>query len=356
MGIDGVTMQGGFGLDEGPLLEVRDLRVCFQGGRVLAVDGVSLVLQRGEALGIVGESGCGKSTTLKAILRVLPASAVVSGAITLRGRQLLAFPEAVMRTVRGRDAGMIFQDPQAFLNPTLPIGRQITEPLLWHRMAGREEAKRRAIAMLASVGIPAAAQRFGQYPFEFSGGMLQRAMIARALICDPPLLLADEPTTALDVTVQAQILDLLRTLRQERGMSLILVTHDLAVATQVCDRILVMYSGHVVEEVRASSFATESRHPYSLGLLQSIPHLGGGSRRLSTIPGAPPTPEEASAPGCVFAPRCPYRLEHCLTERPVLRPSGRGRAACWRSDENLRALPLAEGLGNTPRAKEGGIA
>jgi peptide/nickel transport system ATP-binding protein len=320
-----------------PLLEVENLQTEFRAGgqTVRAVDGLSFTLAAGEVLGLVGESGCGKSMTALSILRLVDGSpGICGGSVRLDGRDLLGLPEAQMRQVRGGDIGMIFQEPMTSLNPVLTIGRQLTEAV---RLGGasRMEARERAAELLHLVRIPDAAGRLADYPHHFSGGMRQRVMIAMALARSPRLLIADEPTTALDVTVQAQILDLLIDLRDRLGMAIILITHDLGVVAETCDRAVVMYAGRKIEEAPVSDLFARPQHPYTLGLMKSVPHMShGGVRpaRLSEIPGMVPSPA-AMPEGCRFAPRCALAIERCATY-PDWRQAGTGHvAACWRAGE-----------------------
>src|SRR5579884_3661483 len=301
-----------------PLLEVRDLRTEFatQEGVVHAVNGISYVLHEGEALGIVGESGCGKSVGALSVMRLIPSppGRIAGGEINFNGRNLLALNDEQMRRIRGNEIAMVFQDPMTSLNPVLTIGRQIGEALELHKgMAGKS-----------------ARSRVDDYPHQFSGGMRQRVMIAMAVSCDPRLLIADEPTTALDVTIQAQILDIMTRLRRELGMALILITHDLGVVAGVCDRIAVMYAGYIVEEASAEDLFADPRHPYTLGLLRSLPRIDEPRReRLIPIEGLPPD-LISLPPGCPFAPRCSYAVARSETERPLLEPVAPGhRVACW---------------------------
>jgi oligopeptide/dipeptide ABC transporter ATP-binding protein len=303
------------------ILTVEDLHVQFWTGRgtVHAVNGISFDIAPGETLGIVGESGCGKSVTSLALLGILPrAGKVTRGTATFGGRDLLKLKDEQLRTIRGREIGMIFQDPMTSLNPVLTIGRQIREPLEAHFGMNREQADKRAVELLDQVGIPSAKQRLKDYPHQFSGGMRQRAMIAMALACEPKLLIADEPTTALDVTIQAQILELLKSLVAERGTALIMITHDLGVVAGMCERVNVMYAGMFMETGSASRLFAEPRHPYTLGLLQSVPRLDAGRRQaLQPIPGAPRN--MLSAPTeCPFAPRCRYEVELSRQQVPPL--------------------------------------
>jgi oligopeptide transport system ATP-binding protein len=304
-----------------PLLEVEDLRVAFwtSRGTVHAVNGVSFAVRPGDTLGIVGESGCGKSVTSLAILGLLPrAGRVTGGRARFEGRELLALSDRDMRRVRGRDIAMIFQDPMTSLNPVLTIGRQIREALETHLGVGKKEAEERAAELIDRVGIPNATARIRDYPHQFSGGMRQRAMIAMALACEPKLLIADEPTTALDVTIQAQILDLLRSLVEERGTALVLITHDLGVVAGMCERVNVMYAGMFMETAPADWLFASPRHPYTLGLLQSVPRLDAPRRaRLHPIEGAPRDMlQEPQA--CPFQPRCRYEVAQSRREVPPL--------------------------------------
>jgi oligopeptide/dipeptide ABC transporter ATP-binding protein len=315
------------------LLSVNDLRVQFwtQRGTVHAVNGVSFDVAPGETLGIVGESGCGKSVTSLAILGILPrAGRVSSGQALFEGRDLLGRSDAELRRIRGREIAMIFQDPMTSLNPVLTVGRQIRESLETHMGMTRKEAQARAVELLVQVGIPEARRRTGDYPHQFSGGMRQRAMIAMALACEPKLLIADEPTTALDVTIQAQILDLLRGLVAERDTALIMITHDLGVVAGMCDRVNVMYGGMIMETGGAEDVFRSPRHPYTLGLLQSVPRLDTPrGRRLHPIEGAPRDMLRPPA-ACPFAPRCAYEVEQSRLEVPALVEVSPGhRVACF---------------------------
>jgi oligopeptide/dipeptide ABC transporter ATP-binding protein len=316
-----------------PLLSVDGLRVEFstERGTIYAVNGVSFAIAEGETLGIVGESGCGKSVTALALLGILSrAGRVTGGTAVFAGQDLLRLSDRELRAIRGKDIGMIFQDPMTSLNPVLTIGSQIREALTTHFDISSKEADARVVELLDQVGIPSAKARVGDYPHQFSGGMRQRAMIAMALACEPKLIIADEPTTALDVTIQAQILDLLRALVVERRTALILITHDLGVVAGMCERVNVMYAGTIVETGAADHIFAQPRHPYTLGLLQSVPRLDVGRQlALQPIPGqprnmlSPPT-------ACPFAPRCRFRLEICTQELPALEPRGDGQqAACF---------------------------
>jgi oligopeptide/dipeptide ABC transporter ATP-binding protein len=316
-----------------PLLSVEDLRVQFwtSRGTVHAVNGISFDIAAGETLGIVGESGCGKSVTSLALLGILPrAGRVVGGRALFEGRDLIGLSDEQLRKVRGREIAMIFQDPMTSLNPVLTIGRQIREALETHFGMDKDAANARVAELLDQVGIPSAKMRLKDYPHQFSGGMRQRAMIAMALACEPKLLIADEPTTALDVTIQAQILELLRTLVADRDTALIMITHDLGVVAGMCERVHVMYAGTFVETGAAEQLFGAPRHPYTLGLLQSVPRLDAGRKqRLTPIEGAPR--DMLSAPtACPFAPRCRYEVEQSRQELPRLEEIEPGhRVACF---------------------------
>jgi oligopeptide transport system ATP-binding protein len=345
---------------DGPLLKVCDLRVEFSSssGRVHAVNGVSFELQPHELLGIVGESGCGKSVTSLAILRLLakPAGRVVGGQVEFDGIDLLGLNDDEMRDLRGRHVAMIFQDPMTSLNPVTTIGEQLTEVVRAHTKLSRQEAEKRALETLELVGLPNAKSRLKNFPHQFSGGMRQRVMIAMALILGPKLLIADEPTTALDVTIQAQILDLIARVARETGAAVMLITHDLGVVAGMTQRIQVMYAGQIVETATTDELFAHPRHPYTVGLLRSIPRLDiGGSRELIPIDGLPPDLTRLPA-GCPFAPRCAWAIERCLDENPPLTvpgtatpaselPLGTHVAACWNpaTDQEARAGAPASG-------------
>jgi peptide/nickel transport system ATP-binding protein len=320
-----------------PLLRVSDLKTHFhtRDGIVRAVDGVSFDVKAGETLAIVGESGCGKSVTSMSILRLLPMppARIAADRIEFDGRNLLELTEPEMRKIRGNAISMIFQEPMTSLNPVLTVGRQIAEALVLHRGMSQKEATARAIEMLRKVHIPEAERRVTQYPHELSGGMRQRVMIAMALACGPRLLIADEPTTALDVTIQAQILELMRELHRETGAAIILITHDLGVVAEMAQRVVVMYAGRKVEEAPIEELFERPRHPYTRGLLGSMPHLGDSvnetGKRLVEIPGMVPSLKDP-APGCLFAPRCTNAGERCTREAPPLELQAPGHwAACW---------------------------
>ena len=318
------------------LLRILDLTVdlATEEGEVRPVDGVSLSLATGEILGLVGESGCGKTMTALAIMRLLPEpGSRTSGTVQLMDRDLLALPEADMRRVRGPSISMIFQEPMTSLDPVFTIGHQLTETMRAHHKIGRHEARERAIGILERVGIPNPAQRLNDYPHQLSGGMRQRVMIAIALILEPQLLIADEPTTALDVTIQAQILELIDDLRQRSQMSVLLISHDLAVVGQVAERVAVMYAGEVVETMPTTSLFVAPRHPYTQGLLRCIPGLahdsGATEARLHVIEGRVPELRNLP-PACRFAPRCPYAMDRCWNERPQLeKVADEQYLRCW---------------------------
>ena len=318
------------------LMEVKDLAVRFhtEEGVVHAVNGVSYTLHEGETLGVVGESGCGKTVHALAIMGLIPIppGEIPSGEVNFRGRDLMKLSPNKRRLVRGAEIAMIFQDPMTSLNPVLTIGRQITEALRLHLGMDNEQARARAAELLAMVGIPSAAQRLDDYPHQFSGGMRQRAMIAMGLSCNPQLLIADEPTTALDVTIQAQILDLVRRLRDKIGMAMIWISHDLGVVAGLADTVQVMYAGYIVERGTAKDVYKDSRHPYTIGLLGSLPRLDQKNERLFSIEGSPPDMRYLPK-GCPFMTRCPYRIAKCDEENPLLKLVPDGAAdhtmACW---------------------------
>ncbi|PJR09097.1 ABC transporter ATP-binding protein [Sinorhizobium meliloti] len=315
------------------VLDVSDLRVLFEGDArtVTAVDGVSFSVKKGRTLAIVGESGSGKSVTSLAVMRLLPEhTARISGSINFDGRQLLDETKSAMRSLRGNRLAMIFQEPMTSLNPSYTIGEQINEVILRHRRMSKKEATERAIAMLRLVRIPSPETRYHQYPHNLSGGMRQRVMIAMALACDPELLIADEPTTALDVTIQAQVLELMRELQQKTGAATILITHDLGVVAESCDDVIVMYAGQVVEQCSVEELFTFPQHPYTVGLLGSLPRLDEKQERLVAITGT--VPDMANPPsGCRFQARCPFRIEKCAT-MPELREVSQGHfSRCWRA-------------------------
>ena len=317
------------------LLEVKNLQTHFatRAGVVRAVDGVSFYLDAGELLGLVGESGCGKSITALSIMRLIaPPGKIVAGEINFDGKNLLTLPDAKMRQIRGDDIAMIFQDPMTSLNPVFTVGEQIAEALRLHRKLSRKAARAAAIEAMREVAIPDPSRRIDDYPHQLSGGMRQRVMIAMALACDPKLLIADEPTTALDVTIQAQILELLDELRRNRELAVLLITHDLGVVAEVADRVAVMYTGRIVEESPVEELFARPKHPYTEGLLRSVPKLTSATvakkERLETIEGTVPRPTELP-PGCHFAPRCPHRMPRCTAEEiPLYELDGNVKVRC----------------------------
>ena len=319
-----------------PLLEIDSLRTWFDtlSGTVRAVDGVSFTVQAGQTLGVVGESGCGKSVTALSILRLLPTPpARHLGAIRYRGTNLLDFSEREMRQIRGNRISMIFQEPMTSLNPVLTVGRQIAETVLVHQETNRAEAMQRAVEMLRLVQIPEPERRAREYPHQLSGGMRQRVMIALALACNPELLIADEPTTALDVTIQAQILDLIKRLQKELGMGVMLITHDLGVVAESCDRVVVMYAGRKVEESSVLALFSRPLHPYTRALMASMPAMNSQLKRLTEIPGMVPSPHELGR-GCAFAARCQFAQQRCVDENPPLTSQGEDHVvACFAVEE-----------------------
>jgi peptide/nickel transport system ATP-binding protein len=329
-----------------PLLEIADLRTWFftRDGVVRAVDGVSFHVAPGETLAIVGESGCGKSVTALSVLRLIPSppGRIVSGSIQFAGRDLLALSEAAMRDVRGNEISMIFQEPMTSLNPVLTVGRQIAETLTLHQGLDRRAAYARAVDMLRLVHIPEAERRIAEYPHQLSGGMRQRVMIAMALACNPKLLIADEPTTALDVTIQAQILDLMRELKAKIDAAIVLITHDLGVVAEMAQRVVVMYAGRKAEEAPVGALFRRPLHPYTKGLLASVPRLGATleveeAPRLAEIPGTVPSLKEP-IPGCPFETRCSFATDICRREMPAFDEKEPGHfAACFHSDKVAQA-------------------
>jgi peptide/nickel transport system ATP-binding protein len=318
-----------------PLLEITNLKVIFHGDRgtaTHAVDGLDLTIGRGQTLGLVGESGCGKTVTALSVMGLLPkASAEVSGRVRFDGAELLSLSDRQMRNLRGDRMAMIFQEPMTSLNPSYSIGEQIAESLIRHRGLSRGQARARTIELLRLVKIPSPEQRVDDYPHRLSGGMRQRAMIALALACDPELLIADEPTTALDVTIQAQILALMRDLKTSTGIAIILITHDLGVVAEICDHVAVMYAGEIVEYAPVNALFAAPQHPYTIGLLGSIPRLDAKAEELAAIEGMVPSMAEVPA-GCRFAPRCPFVRERCRQPSPPLAVVGPGhRSRCIRA-------------------------
>ncbi|MDI6694189.1 MAG: ABC transporter ATP-binding protein [Anaerolineales bacterium] len=316
-----------------PILQVENLETKFKTpeGMVYAVNGVSFNLLEGESLGVVGESGCGKSVTMLSLLQLIPSppGEIANGRAFFHNRDLLSMKPDEIRDVRGAQIGMIFQDPMTSLNPVLTIGKQVSEPLMLHLKMSKSEALDRVVELLRMVGIPEPEKRLTQYPHQFSGGMRQRVMIAMALACNPQILIADEPTTALDVTIQAQIIDLVKRLRSELGMSVIWITHDLGVVAGLAERVIVMYAGYIVEEAQIKELYHNPMHPYTIGLLNSLPRLDSSDRRrLADIPGLPPVLVEKPK-GCPFAPRCTYVFDRCKENPPLLDVGVKHRVACW---------------------------
>jgi oligopeptide transport system ATP-binding protein len=332
------------------ILEIKNLRTSFftHVGEVKAVGGVSFHLDKGEALGIVGESGSGKSITMMFLMRLLADNGkIVEGEILFEGKDLAKLDEKEMQKIRGNEIGMIFQDPMTSLNPVLTIGDQLMEPLIKHKKMTKQQAFDRAVHMLSLVGIPSPKSRMKQYPHEFSGGMRQRVMIAMALSCEPKLLIADEPTTALDVTIQAQILELMKELKEKINTSIILITHDLGVVADVCNRINVMYGGLIAETGNTRDIFYMPKHPYTWGLLKSVPNPKNLVReRLIPIEGTPPDLLKPPV-GCPFAPRCEYAMRICMTDRPPLFEVGEGhKAACWLNHPDAPKVTPPVGRGN----------
>ena len=327
------------------LIEVKDLKTSFftSRGEVQAVRGVSFSLNPGETLGIVGESGSGKSITCMSVLRLLKGTGkVIGGTALFEGRDLLSLDEDELRDIRGNDIAVIFQDPMTSLNPTLSVGEQVMETIIRHRGVSRDEARKRTVELFQLVHIPSAETRLKSYPHEFSGGMRQRVMIAMALACDPKLLIADEPTTALDVTIQRQILNLLKELQSRLGMAVILITHDLGVIAEFTDRVLVMYGGQVMEEGKVHDLYKRPAHPYTRGLHASVPDLRQDEHtRLTPIPGSPPDMLKPP-PGCPFAPRCPEAMRQCSVPAPMFAIGGGRQARCWLHHPDAPKLAIAE--------------
>src|SRR5919199_1631592 len=326
------------------LLEVKNLQTHFRtrAGVVRAVDGVSFHIDRGELLGLVGESGCGKSITALSVMRLIaPPGKIVSGEILFDGKDLLKLSDSEMREMRGDDIAMIFQDPMTSLNPVFTVGEQIAEALRLHRKMSRKQARQATIEAMREVAIPDPSRRLDDYPHQLSGGMRQRVMIGMALACDPKLIIADEPTTALDVTIQAQILELMTEIRERLGMSILLITHDLGVVAEMCDDVVVMYAGRVVERGPVEQVFTSPQHPYTEALLQSIPMLGmTQAEPLRVIRGTVPSPLDWP-PGCRFEPRCDYAFAKCVDEHPPLFPVDRQQSACWLCEHGRRVPQTA---------------
>lgn len=324
--------------DDEILLEVSGLKTYFQDrkGQVPAVDGVDFILRKGETLGIVGESGCGKSVTSMSILHLLPPKGrIVDGTIRFKGRDITHLPPAEMAKLRGKEIAMIFQEPMTSLNPVYTVGYQISEIILRHEKVSKKEARARAIEMLRLVNIPAPEKRIDEYPHELSGGMRQRVMIAMALSCNPELLIADEPTTALDVTIQAQILDLMRTLKQTLNTSIMMITHDLGVVAEMSDYVLVMYAGMVMEYSDVRSLFADPLHPYTQGLLKALPRMGESQEKLYVIDGVVPSLYELPT-GCRFWPRCAYATERCKHEIPALYEVEGRKIRCFRYENGVK--------------------
>jgi peptide/nickel transport system ATP-binding protein len=318
------------------VLRIEDLEIGVptNEGYINIVNKVSFSLQKGETLGIVGESGCGKSLTSLAIMDLLPPSVLYRGGkIKLKGKDLTKLPRKERRKIRGKDIAMIFQEPMTSLNPVYTIGYQIVELILNHKNVSKKEAYEQALKMLQLVGIPRAEEVIHEYPHQLSGGMRQRVMIAMALSCHPEILIADEPTTALDVTIQAQILELMKSLQQQLGMSIILITHDLGIVAEMCDRVVVMYAGEIVEESDVIELFAKPKHPYTKGLLSSLPDLEEEKERLLSIPGAVPSPNDMPK-GCRFAPRCSFVSEKCYENPPVFKINESSACKCWLFADN----------------------
>ncbi|WP_400164321.1 ABC transporter ATP-binding protein [Brevibacillus sp. TJ4] len=313
------------------MLEIKDLRTSFvqSGEKLTVIEGVSLTVEPGETVGVVGESGCGKSVTSLSVMQLLSKNAIMSGSIRFQETDLLSLTEKQMEKIRGNQIAMIFQEPMTSLNPLHTIGKQIGEPLRRHFGMSKQEAKERTIELLKEVGIPRAEDIVNEYPHQLSGGMRQRVMIAMAMACTPKLLIADEPTTALDVTIQAQILELMKKVRQEHGTSILLITHDLGVVAEMCHRVIVMYAGQIVEEADVAQLFDDPKHPYTRGLLQSMPSLSSNQERLNAIPGSVPMLSDMPK-GCRFAPRCSLVMDICKEKNPeLLNISEKQRCRCW---------------------------
>lgn len=339
-------MDGSAGAAASPVLEVNDLETIFhtRDGAVHAVNGVSFQIGEGELLGVVGESGSGKSVTMMSLMKLLPMppAEVTNGEVLFQGRNVLNMSDSELRALRGGEIGFVFQDPMTSLNPVFTVGFQLIEPLREHLKLSKREAKKRAAELLTLVGIPSAADRLNDFPHQFSGGMRQRVMIAIALACDPKVLIADEPTTALDVTIQAQILELVKDLRRDLGMGIIWITHDLGVVAGIADRVMVMYGGQVVEHADTRELFRSPRHPYTRALMETIPALEGERpERLLSISGTPPT-LNAKPSSCPFAPRCAHAFDRCLKENPQIRQVAAGHdVACWWDSETGEATNAA---------------
>lgn len=331
-----------------PILEVKGLKTHFftKHGVSKAVDGIDFTLRKGETLGIVGESGCGKSMTSLSILRLIPSppGKIAGGQILYKGKDLITLPEDEMRKIRGNEISMIFQEPMTSLNPVIPVGEQIAEALRLHQGMRKKEAWIKAVEMLKLVGIPSPEKRAKQEPFQLSGGMRQRVMIAMALACTPEVLIADEPTTALDVTIQAQILELIKDLQKKIGMGVIMITHDLGVVSETCDKVAVMYAGNIIEHAPTEKIFTNPRHPYTQGLLNSLPKIHEDQEELQTIEGSVPSPYNLPT-GCRFASRCPYQKPLCHLQKPDLIEQNDGvKVRCWMYTDEWTKQTEKEGV------------
>ncbi|MEM7264192.1 MAG: ABC transporter ATP-binding protein, partial [Planctomycetota bacterium] len=329
-----------------PILDIRGLKTVFrtEDGLIRAVDGVSYQIHAGETLCVVGESGCGKSVTAMSVLQLIPSppGEIAGGEIWFKGQNLAEFTEEQMRSIRGNEISVIFQEPMTSLNPVFRVGDQIAEALILHQKLSKEEARTRTIEMLRKVGIPSPDQRVDDFPHQMSGGMKQRVMIAMALACDPKLLIADEPTTALDVTIQAQILQLLRELKRTENTAILMITHDLAVVAEMADHVVVMYAGKVIEQAAVDELFLRPEHPYTVGLFKSLPRVGGHQEKLDVIEGSVPNPLDFPE-GCKFWPRCPHATDRCRSEEPEFREIREGhRAACHHIGEFDAHHPLLE--------------
>ncbi|MGE7925597.1 ABC transporter ATP-binding protein [Viridibacillus arvi] len=328
------------------ILQVKDLRIQFNNGKekIQPIRGVYFHVNKGETLGIVGESGCGKSVTSLSVMGLLPqkTSEIVSGEILFNDRDLSRLTEREFRKLRGNEISMIFQEPMTSLNPVFTIGKQLSEPLRQHKKMSKSKIRETIIAVLKQVGLPRAEQIIDEYPHQLSGGMRQRVMISLALLCQPKLMIADEPTTALDVTIQAQILELLKNIKRKNDMSLILITHDLSVVAEMCDRVVVMYAGEVVEEAEVNELFDQPLHPYTQGLIQSLPSNNKRKSKLFSIQGQVPKPSEIKE-GCVFSNRCPFVFGKCLTETPPSFQKGKHISKCWLQDpEGMEVKRIGE--------------
>lgn len=341
-----VVMERRGNVSDDVLLELKDLHTHFftDDGEIPAVDGVSLKVHQGEVVGVVGESGCGKSVTSLSIMKLVPSppGEIVSGEINFKGEDLVNASNRRMKKLRGNEIAMIFQDPMSSLNPLFTIGNQLREAIRNHQKVSKDEANKQAIDLLTLVGLPRAERVIDEYPHQLSGGMRQRAMIAMAMSCDPELLIADEPTTALDVTIQAQILDIMQRLKEEKNMAILLITHDLGVVAEMCDRVVVMYAGQVVEEGTVREILKNPQHPYTKGLIRSLPKVDVNDQELYSIPGTVPRPQMGRV-GCRFAPRCEFAFKRCFQEQPELYTLSDGRESrCFLYDDQERSLEANE--------------